>query len=129
MANEPWETAYIFERNKSLFLKIRGRESTREFPLTKEQALVFTDYREEFQGEAIISNTLIDRGGEGLVMKMEVDGVTYATKVHLFDLSILSHGKNVNDYIIDTDICKFKIIRCNNMTRITMFMTCMASFS
>ncbi|CAG5102067.1 Oidioi.mRNA.OKI2018_I69.chr1.g128.t1.cds [Oikopleura dioica] len=104
MQNQKWETAYIFERNKTLYLKIRGRESTREFPLSKEQALVFTDYKEEFQGEAIISKTLIDRGGEGLVMEMEVDGVTYAAKAHLFDLSILSHGKKVTDYIIDTDI-------------------------
>ena len=104
-----WESAYIYKENNQFSLKVRAGNSTRVFPLNHDQLVVLTNYHEEFQGEAIIKNKIIDRGGEGLVMEVEVENKTYAAKVHIFDLSILSNGKKIEeDYDIVTDICKQK---------------------
>ena len=106
MAGSKWDQAFIYKTNQEFLLKIRTGNSERDFPLTYEQLSVLIDYGEEFQGEAFIKKKVIDRGGEGIVMEVEIDDKTYAAKVHLFDLSILSHGKKIEDYDIVTDICK-----------------------
>jgi hypothetical protein len=101
-----WESAFIYKNNREYLLKIRSENSERDFPLTPEQMTVLIDYGEELEGEAFIKKKVIDRGGEGLVMEVKIDDKIYAAKVHLFDLSILSHGKKIEDYEIVTDICK-----------------------
>ena len=119
MTGSKWESAFIFKNNRRFLLKIRSGNSERDFPLTPEQMSVLIDYGEEFEGEAFIKKKVIDRGGEGLVMEVKVDDETYAAKLHLFDLSILSHGKKIEDYEIVTDICKSKLkkIQLNILSR------------